>query len=300
MTDLRTLIQRADLCVKCHVGSSDRDMNHDIIAAGHPALYFDLAVYYEKLPKHWRDDQIDTGHFRARLWLAGQLSMTKAELSLLETRAEKRHSVSVWPELAAYACTDCHQTLNGVPRAAQGADRELPTLGKAAPRRWNLGGVEALIDYLGTDETQLINRIDQLKNTLQKDASNTNEIAAQSRDLREALDALVQTKAASDFRDWDSTRQRLSGRAMLGKPDVADKWESAARFYLSAWASRTSHESTAGLDTLRTLRRGLLFPRNSQSPGFPRTDNANQPPTREEWQAALRQAAQTLVEKDSP
>lgn len=300
MTDFRSLLQRADQCVKCHVGTTDRDMNHDIIAAGHPALYFDMAVYYEKLPKHWRDDRIDTSDLRSRLWLAGQVAMTKAELSLMETRAEKKHAVSVWPELATYACTDCHQTLSGLPRAAKPSDRELLSLGKAAPRRWNIGGVEALALYLGKDGSELLSKLEQLKITLQKQSSNTKEIAAQARSLRLAIENPTTSLLDSNFQDWNQARQRMAGREYLAEPDVADKWESAARFYLAAWAGRTSYESTAGLETLRTLRRGLLFLSNSQSPGFPRPDKTDQPPTREEWQAALQQAAITLVEKDSP
>ena len=64
LTNSRPLLQRAKICATCHVGGKDRDMNHDIIAAGHPALYFDMAVYHEALPKHWRDPDQDQTDFR--------------------------------------------------------------------------------------------------------------------------------------------------------------------------------------------------------------------------------------------
>ncbi len=37
-----------------------RDMNHDLIAAGHPALRFDLLIYNDNLPKHW-DSESEVG-----------------------------------------------------------------------------------------------------------------------------------------------------------------------------------------------------------------------------------------------
>ncbi len=50
MRDTESIVGRSETCVRCHVGSrsSDglvRDMNHDLIAAGHPALRFDLWIY---------------------------------------------------------------------------------------------------------------------------------------------------------------------------------------------------------------------------------------------------------------
>ncbi len=57
MRDTESVIGRAATCVRCHVGSRTddgmvRDMNHDLIAAGHPALRFDLLFYDENMPRH--------------------------------------------------------------------------------------------------------------------------------------------------------------------------------------------------------------------------------------------------------
>jgi hypothetical protein len=71
--DLRKLDQRAKSCVPCHVGAVDREVNHDLIAAGHPALRFELGAFHEQLPKHWdaAGEKRDDPHWEARLWLAG-------------------------------------------------------------------------------------------------------------------------------------------------------------------------------------------------------------------------------------
>ncbi|HEY2881635.1 MAG TPA: multiheme c-type cytochrome, partial [Pirellulales bacterium] len=54
---------RAKVCVGCHVGQPDadgkpwRDVNHDLIAAGHPRLNFDFAAYMATLPPHWNTEK---------------------------------------------------------------------------------------------------------------------------------------------------------------------------------------------------------------------------------------------------
>ncbi len=144
LTETDPLVQRAKICTTCHVGGKDRDMNHDIIAAGHPALYFDMAVYHEAYPKHWRDAEQNGQHFRAQLWFAGQIAAADSELELIESRANKTLSVSTWPELSNYQCNSCHMTLNGIPKSAKASDRDLVVKGRAPVRNWNLAGLAAL------------------------------------------------------------------------------------------------------------------------------------------------------------
>ena len=106
------LFVRARMCASCHVGDADRDMNHDMIAAGHPPLRYEFATYHRRLPKHWRDAAAcDVSRFEAQLWLAGQVAALDASLTLLESRAGKSRSVNVWPELAEYDCASCHHQL---------------------------------------------------------------------------------------------------------------------------------------------------------------------------------------------
>ena len=54
---LHDLFVQARVCASCHVGDRLRDMNHDLIAAGHPPLRYEFATYQLRLPKHWRDER---------------------------------------------------------------------------------------------------------------------------------------------------------------------------------------------------------------------------------------------------
>jgi len=78
MRDLSGSAARAGACVACHVGDRSRGMNvnHDLIAAGHPRLNFEYASSLAALPKHWREPheagREPAGDFEARSWAVGQ------------------------------------------------------------------------------------------------------------------------------------------------------------------------------------------------------------------------------------
>jgi hypothetical protein len=116
MTMLATVSDRAAACAGCHVGAPEdrprdippRDMNHDMIAAGHPRLNFDYAEYLRCLPKHWRDA---TPPSPAREWLLGRVVHAEAACRLLADRAEratKNDARTPWPEFAEFNCAACH------------------------------------------------------------------------------------------------------------------------------------------------------------------------------------------------
>lgn len=111
---------RASVCMPCHVGSPQFEVNHDLIAAGHPALKFEFAAYHDLLPKHWNEsrDRGRTKQLELELWLAGQLASLQASLELTAARAErafipKEAPAGIWPEFAEHDCFACHHQLEG-------------------------------------------------------------------------------------------------------------------------------------------------------------------------------------------
>ena len=67
----KNLVSRAETCVGCHVGSAIAEVNHDLIAAGHPRLNFEFSSYLSLYPKHWNIDDDKRRHqdHEARAWL---------------------------------------------------------------------------------------------------------------------------------------------------------------------------------------------------------------------------------------
>ncbi len=148
MAPLYDLGERAAVCTGCHVGAPvepgkpaggavRRDMNHDMIAAGHPRLDgFDFAEAQRRLTPHWFErDRTKPGQpprgpdAEWRAWLVGRVACGEASARLLADRAA--HSPT-WPELAESNCAGCHHaTPDAARRAAADATGEF--LGNA---RW--------------------------------------------------------------------------------------------------------------------------------------------------------------------
>ncbi len=142
MTDTKDLVVRAKLCAGCHVGDGERDMNHDMIAAGHPPLRFELSAYHDLIrQKHWpAAERVRMPEFKANLWAAGQAAALLATLDLVASRASRAATgdkLTPWPELAEYDCFACHQRLrpaSGFSSVALKGDRP----GVPGWQPWNL------------------------------------------------------------------------------------------------------------------------------------------------------------------
>jgi hypothetical protein len=114
--DLRSLSVRTQTCVTCHVGSPSATVDHDLIAAGHPRLAFEMSAYHALLPKHWNSSaelQADPA-LETRLWAIGHLAAAKALSDISTARAERarrRGEQRVAPDLAEFDCQACHHDL---------------------------------------------------------------------------------------------------------------------------------------------------------------------------------------------
>ncbi|WP_372719398.1 hypothetical protein [Novipirellula sp.] len=267
--DAADLYIRARMCASCHVGDKDRDMNHDIIAAGHPALRYELATFHAWQPKHWRDAEAkDRTYYEAQLWLAGQIAATDASLALLETRAAKSHSVSQWPEFASYDCASCHHQLGlQNSRTAITDDRKAVALYSS----WNDAGLRWLVHYrietgaATSDDFELLESLDRVKLQMESqpkaDPGFVAELALQARtSLAQWFDGPAGQSERAQFR---SDRLGNLVAAAAGKRQTWQTWESAVQFYLAAVAARESwpggwHGPLHNL--AQPLRVGLRYP----------------------------------------
>ena len=108
MNDLKDPAKRAQVCLSCHLGNETkgRSVDHELIAAGHPDLWFDLSRHYANMPPHSRSWYADpTEAFRA--WGAGQAAQLEQHLERVAQRARGK----IWPEYAELRCAACHHTL---------------------------------------------------------------------------------------------------------------------------------------------------------------------------------------------
>ena len=111
----KDLVWRTAMCASCHVGAPDMDMNHDLIAAGHPALRTEMSAFHNhpEYGLHWSEKGYGKD-FQTRLWLIGQVGTMKASLELTRDRAKRAEiGKAPWPELSESNCFSCHHDLKG-------------------------------------------------------------------------------------------------------------------------------------------------------------------------------------------
>jgi hypothetical protein len=73
MREMKDLYHRANTCVACHLY-----IDQDLAKAGHPEMFFELALQQKKEPPHWRDPE--DAWMDPRAWLVGQATSLR-ELS---------------------------------------------------------------------------------------------------------------------------------------------------------------------------------------------------------------------------
>ena len=111
MIDLRDVAVRTHMCLHCHLGTAEKSVDHELIAAGHPDLTFELNLFSAVMPRHWKDPKDPPGKDAAWIgtkeWAVGQGMQLRDGLDRLARRARS----SAWPEFAEADCFACHHSL---------------------------------------------------------------------------------------------------------------------------------------------------------------------------------------------
>jgi hypothetical protein len=200
-----SLADRVQVCAACHVGHDGAEVDHDLIAAGHPRLAFEYTAYHHRLPRHWRE----TGYgpdFEARAWAIGQVASARAAVELLEARASRAAAENArqWPELAEYGCTACHHQLG---TARSEGPLSQPRLAGTPPwGTWYLAEAELLArrpsGFPGAEgiDPGFARRLREL---MRQPLPNPGRVAAEARSVARALDGWLgrfQARADEDAR----------------------------------------------------------------------------------------------------
>jgi len=121
MQDTRDVIHRTEKCLECHLGTKSKFVDHEMIAAGHPDLYFELDSFSAVMPRHWKSPREsepgkpveDAAWVGVREWSAGQAVQLRAAMERLAWRArnERFDKKDVWPEYSELSCFACHHAL---------------------------------------------------------------------------------------------------------------------------------------------------------------------------------------------
>jgi cytochrome c554/c'-like protein len=121
MKDTRSVIDRTNLCLECHLGTKEKFVDHEMIAAGHPDLYFELDSFSAVMPRHWKVPREsapgkaveDPAWAGVRDWATGQAVQLRTSMERLAWRANNQgaEKKDAWPEYAELSCFACHHSL---------------------------------------------------------------------------------------------------------------------------------------------------------------------------------------------
>lgn len=233
MTDLRDLPTRARTCLACHMGSGDTVVDHQLIAAGHPVLTFELDNFTESrhVPPHWKIEPGDDTHgFRA--WAVGQAVALEESARLAAAAAAGPR----WPEFSQMSCAGCHHALReGAWRQERGYARA-PGLPLWSSARWvALRHIVASVDprelpSLEADVDRLAGAIARMRDPAGA-ASAANDVASRMARLVRRIDSAR----------WDEARVRDLMRRIASDPAIASHDRQDAEQATYALVTLSSH-----------------------------------------------------------
>jgi hypothetical protein len=206
MTWLRDPLTRARVCADCHVGTPAARVDHDLIAAGHPRLAFELGAYLAHLPRHWDGaaEKKALPDLEARSWAIGQVVTARRSLELL---AEPAHA---GPEFAAYDCISCHHDLRPKNRRDGLRSADTPP-GSLVWGSWPFALLPPAVDFQPmADRAALTAVLAELRQEMEKPAPADDAVRAKARQGVELLDRWLQTADQGRYGDADFLRQTMT------------------------------------------------------------------------------------------
>jgi len=197
--DNRDFHARAEKCASCHV-----EIDHEIIAGGHPPLQFEM-VAYAQVMKHWDDcKEHPTANPDPTLWSIGQIVGLRHAAAAIARRAggSNYQSLGEFEHFKGQNCYQCHHKLvEDATRQAQGhVDMADIVLGTLYP----------------DSQAELAARWKGVLAATQSGAAQAEQRAGDLRAWLEPFPARLEDKPIDQ-----ATAKRMLCRMVAGGPDVA-------------------------------------------------------------------------------
>jgi hypothetical protein len=246
-------LQRAELCVSCHMGTRDKFTTHMILGAGHPRLQFELQWFTAMQPPHF---VVNAGYVQRKgridpmnLWVTGQIENARRYLELLQTRVTQADTFL--PDFALYECFACHHPIDkdhwSWSRSRAGPGIEPGTL---RLQKYPFVMLEAITEVLAPGELpQLVAASDSLMRAGQKDMASLRSEAQKLHGWIDTHDGWIRRQyAPAEIRKMRQTVLRYASE------DKASDFSTADQVYLSvdslSYAFGDHDRRKAALDSL--------------------------------------------------
>jgi hypothetical protein len=252
MTDTKSLRVRAKGCLECHLGGSDgRVVDHELIAAGHPDLAFELETFSFAQPAHYRDPKPSPGNSlpKVRLVAVGQAMALSESMRLLA-----EHATSQWPEFSDLDCYQCHHDLRAESwRIQRGYADRRPGVAQLNLARTDVFRV--LVSVAAEQQrSTLESALTNLSMAVTRKLSDGAAIAAAAREVAQHADRLAEQWEKADFTPEIARAMARSLTAEIGRiaGSGAHSAEQATMTLDALVASYAADPPTKGLADLYT------------------------------------------------
>ncbi len=233
MYNTRDLIPRSERCLSCHLGTADKFVDHELIAAGHPDLYFELDSFMSVMPPHWNEADKDPW-LTVRALGVGQAVQLREQLR----RVARESQNGPWPEYSELDCFACHHSLT----AAKDSWRQERGYAGRRPGNtpFNLSRYVVLrhvAEQTDSSTSELLNtEIDKLYSLVTTPGSERRLITAQASAVADIADGLAQRLNGMKF-DRAQAIRLMKSISQDGDP-IAEQGE------------RSAEQATMALDSL--------------------------------------------------
>lgn len=224
MYDTRNLEKRSQKCLACHLGTAEKFVDHEMIAAGHPDLTFELGLFTSVMPPHWKMPEQGNPWRQVQAWGVGQAVQLRESLNRLARRANG----PVWPEYAELDCFACHHSLTR-PEDSWRQQRGYPGRRPGNPP-WNESRVVVfrdLVEEINPNASKQLNdEVLQLASLMNQLNGNREQISASATRASGFADQLVKQV---DGQGYDSALTlRLMRRVARDGSAISDEGERSA------------------------------------------------------------------------
>ena len=162
MYDTRNLVRHTEKCLTCHLGTQEKFIDHEMLAAGHPDLYFELDSFSAVMPRHWKTPRESAPGIAAendawpgvREWATGQAVQLHASMERLAWRAKNKN----WPEYSELQCFACHHALTA-PEQSWRQERGYPGRRPGDPS-WNASRYAVFRELAHQADNETASRLD--------------------------------------------------------------------------------------------------------------------------------------------
>lgn len=281
----KDLAFRVTLCASCHVGTPQQEVNHDLIAAGHPRLMFEYTSYqhHPKYKPHWTEKAFGAD-FEVRAWMIGQVAVARAAVDLLRARATRAPD-KPWPELSEYSCYACHKNIGPDRQSWQAVTKSDRAPGFMPWGTWTTPVLRALASK--QSDAKAIKGLRELRDLMENQPTRTKAIAETCdrvvKQLDGWLDRLEQSAESDSLERPYSSEQianllrSLTANALTPDEQFPDgpffsnlDWDGVTQHYLGMATLYStiarSNRAPEWETVFANLREDLLFPPGYNSP----------------------------------